>query len=185
MHGLKSGVVERISRPRVLVNSVAFTDDEAHVLSASSDGSVKVWDSKTPECKHTFKPPPPVYPNRDDDDDAYQTGTVPAVFSAVPHPKNDAHIIVTRNQRRRRRRRHAVETYWTNKTALPHTIVATAVSLAANGSTPRESNELFVSPETKTLETTSSTPRARPAAYHPQETSSPPLVLWRAQNLKP
>ena len=104
VHGLKSGKLLKEFRGHAsYVNSVAFTDDEAHVLSASSSGSIKVWDSKASECKHTFKPPPPVNPNRDDDDDAYQTGTVPAVFSAVPHPKNDAHIIVTSKSSARRR----------------------------------------------------------------------------------
>ncbi len=160
VHGLKSGKLLKEFRGHAsYVNSVAFTDDEAHVLSASSDGSVKVWDSKTSECKHTFKPPPPVNPNRDDDDDASQTGTVPAVFSAVPHPKNDAHIIVTSKSNAVvvcTLAGDVVKTYWTNKTALPHTIVATAVSPRGEWIyAASESNELFCfSTETKKLETT-------------------------------
>ena len=133
VHGLKSGKLLKEFRGHTsYVNSVAFTEDEAHVLSASSDGSVRVWDAKTGECKHTFRPPPPVNPNKDDDvEDTYQTGTIPAVTSAVPNPKNDAQIIVTSKTNAVvvcTLSGDVVDTYWTNKTALPHTIIASTTS---------------------------------------------------------
>lgn len=37
------------------VNEVIFTQDGHNILSASSDGTVKVWSIKTTECVHTFK----------------------------------------------------------------------------------------------------------------------------------
>jgi len=132
VHGLNSGKLLKEFRGHAsYVNSAVFTEDENGIISASSDGTVKIWDAKTSECKCTFKPPPPVKPNVEEVEDAYQTGTVPAVISAVLHPKNDAQLIVTSKT-------NAVvvctlsgaviETYWTNKTALPHTIVASTPS---------------------------------------------------------
>ena len=164
VHGLNSGKLLKEFRGHTsYVNSVAFTDDEAHVVSASSDGSVRVWDTKTSECKHTFRPPPPVNPNKEkegeDGEDTYQTGTIPAVTSVTPNPKNDSQIIVTSKSNAVvvcTLTGDVVETYWTNKTALPHTIVASTTS-------PRgewiyavsEIGELFCfSTETKKLEST-------------------------------
>jgi WD40 repeat-containing protein SMU1 len=132
VHGLKSGkLLKEFRGHSSYVNSVAFTDDESNIVSASSDGSVKVWDAKTAECKYTFKPPPPVNPNKDNDEETYQTGTIPAVISAIPHPKNDAQIIVTSKSNAVfvcTLAGEVVETYWTNKIALPHTIVSSVPS---------------------------------------------------------
>jgi WD40 repeat-containing protein SMU1 len=132
VHGLKSGKLLKEFRGHTsYVNSVAYTPDENEIVSASSDGTVKVWDAKTAECKCTFKPPPPVKPNVDEEEDAYQTGTIPAVVSVVPHPMNDAQIIVTSKSNAVvicTLAGDVVETYWTNKTALPHTIVASTPS---------------------------------------------------------
>ena len=160
VHGLKSGKLLKEFRGHTsYVNSVAFTEDETDVVSASSDGSVKVWDAKTSECKCTFKPPPPVNPNKDDDEETYQTGTVPAVLSAIPHPKNDAQIIVTSKSNAVvvcTLAGDVVETYWTNKTALPHTIVAATPSPRGEWIyATSEIGELYCfSTETKKLEST-------------------------------
>jgi len=37
------------------VNDAAFTPDNHNVISASSDGSIKIWSLKTTECIHTYK----------------------------------------------------------------------------------------------------------------------------------
>ena len=38
------------------VNSVVYMIDQHHVLSASSDGSVKLWNVATSECVNTILP---------------------------------------------------------------------------------------------------------------------------------
>ena len=38
------------------VNYAAFTIDQQHVISASSDGTVKYWDVSTSGCLATLKP---------------------------------------------------------------------------------------------------------------------------------
>lgn len=38
------------------VNSVVYTIDQQHVLSASSDGSVKLWSVATSDCVNTILP---------------------------------------------------------------------------------------------------------------------------------
>ena len=38
------------------VNSVIYMIDQHHVLSASSDGSVKLWNVATSECVNTILP---------------------------------------------------------------------------------------------------------------------------------
>lgn len=38
------------------VNSVVYMIDQQHVLSASSDGSVKLWNVATSECVNTILP---------------------------------------------------------------------------------------------------------------------------------
>lgn len=38
------------------VNSVTYTIDQQHVLSASSDGSVKLWSVATSDCMNTILP---------------------------------------------------------------------------------------------------------------------------------
>ena len=56
MHGLKSGKTLKEFRGHTsYVNSVTFTPDGHQVISGSSDGTVKVWNTKTAECQNTFK----------------------------------------------------------------------------------------------------------------------------------
>lgn len=38
------------------VNDAHFTIDGNHVITASSDGAVRIWSAKSAECQHTFKP---------------------------------------------------------------------------------------------------------------------------------
>lgn len=38
------------------VNCVCFTQDGSRLLTGSSDGTVKVWDARSSECLHTFRP---------------------------------------------------------------------------------------------------------------------------------
>ena len=57
MHGLKSGKTLKVLRGHgSYVNHVTFTADQQHVLSASSDGCVKLWDLGTSSCVRTLQP---------------------------------------------------------------------------------------------------------------------------------
>ena len=57
LHGLVSGkTLKTFVGHTSFVNDVSFVDEENHVLSCSSDGSVKIWDKKTTDCVHTFLP---------------------------------------------------------------------------------------------------------------------------------
>lgn len=56
IHGLKSGKTLKEFRGHTsFVNEAIFTADGHHVLSASCDGTVKVWSMKTGECVSTYK----------------------------------------------------------------------------------------------------------------------------------
>jgi WD40 repeat-containing protein SMU1 len=37
------------------VNDAIFSSEGGHVISASSDSTVRVWDAKTCECVHAFR----------------------------------------------------------------------------------------------------------------------------------
>ncbi|MQL95253.1 hypothetical protein Taro_027918 [Colocasia esculenta] len=83
IHGLKSGKLLKEFRGHTsFVNNAIFTSDGGRVITASSDYTVKVWDVKTTDCLHTFKPPPPL------------RGGDAAVNSIHLFPKNTEHIIV-------------------------------------------------------------------------------------------
>ena len=56
LHGLKSGkCIKEFRGHTSFVNEVTFTADNHNIISASSDGSIKVWSMKTTECLHTYK----------------------------------------------------------------------------------------------------------------------------------
>lgn len=38
------------------MNSVAYTIDQQHIISASSDGTVRVWDLATSDCVNIIQP---------------------------------------------------------------------------------------------------------------------------------
>ncbi|XP_026294051.1 WD40 repeat-containing protein SMU1 [Frankliniella occidentalis] len=55
IHGLKSGKPLKEFRGHAsFVNEAVFTPDGHSILSASSDGTVKLWNVKTTECTNTF-----------------------------------------------------------------------------------------------------------------------------------
>jgi len=55
-NGLKSGKTLKEFRGHTsYVNSVMFSPDGHNVISGSSDGTVKIWNTKTTECINTFK----------------------------------------------------------------------------------------------------------------------------------
>lgn len=56
VYGMKSGKMLKEFRGHAsYVNHVAYTADGNQVLSASSDGTVRVWNAKTCECVHAFR----------------------------------------------------------------------------------------------------------------------------------
>lgn len=62
VHGLKSGkTLKEFRGHESYINDCMFTADVSsttqQIVSASSDGTVKVWNAKTTECLHTFSPP--------------------------------------------------------------------------------------------------------------------------------
>lgn len=77
MHGLKSGkMLKEFKGHTSFVNECAFTLDG--VISASSDGTVKIWSQKTTECTATFK----------------LLGNDLAVNTVMLLPKNPEHFVV-------------------------------------------------------------------------------------------
>lgn len=56
IHGMKSGkTIKELRGHASFVNSAIFSSDGHHAITASSDGSVKMWSMKTAECTATFK----------------------------------------------------------------------------------------------------------------------------------
>jgi len=86
IHGLKSGKMLKEMRGHTsYVNDARFTVDGSRVLSASSDGAVRVWDAKSAECAATFRPP---------QSGAGTSGGELAVSCVLPLPKNPEHCVV-------------------------------------------------------------------------------------------
>jgi len=60
IHGLKSGKTLKLFRGHSsFVNSAVYTPDGARIVTASADGRIKIWDTRTTDCLETFSPPPP------------------------------------------------------------------------------------------------------------------------------
>lgn len=56
IHGLKSGkLLKEFIGHSSFVNDAQFSNDSHHIISASSDGTIKIWNIKTTECMNTFK----------------------------------------------------------------------------------------------------------------------------------
>eukprot|EP00128_Syssomonas_multiformis_P004647 Colp12_sorted_trinity150504_noHs@11690 len=57
IHGLQANkMLKQFTGHTSFVNAAIFTPDGASIISGSSDGTVKIWNVKTTECTHTFKP---------------------------------------------------------------------------------------------------------------------------------
>uniref|UniRef100_A0AAY5K8J3 WD40 repeat-containing protein SMU1 n=1 Tax=Esox lucius TaxID=8010 RepID=A0AAY5K8J3_ESOLU len=83
VHGLKSGKsLKEFRGHSSFVNEATFTPDGHHIISASSDGTVKVWNMKTTECTNTFKSL------------GTSAGTDITVNNVVLLPKNPEHFVV-------------------------------------------------------------------------------------------
>ena len=56
IHGLKSGKCLKEFRGHTsFVTSAIYTEEETHVVSSCSDGTIKVWSCKSTECQNTFR----------------------------------------------------------------------------------------------------------------------------------
>ncbi|KAF6023440.1 SMU1 [Bugula neritina] len=56
IHELKSAkLLKEFKAHMSFVNDVSFTQDNHHILSGSSDGTIKLWSLKSTECTSTFK----------------------------------------------------------------------------------------------------------------------------------
>eukprot|EP00357_Protocruzia_adherens_P006973 CAMPEP_0114979430 /NCGR_PEP_ID=MMETSP0216-20121206/4365_1 /TAXON_ID=223996 /ORGANISM="Protocruzia adherens, Strain Boccale" /LENGTH=513 /DNA_ID=CAMNT_0002340751 /DNA_START=500 /DNA_END=2041 /DNA_ORIENTATION=- len=83
IHGIKSGrTIKEFRSHTSYVNDVIMSYDFTKLISASSDGSVKLWDAKTSDLLMTFKPPQP------------NATAELTVNSVMLNPKNNDQIIV-------------------------------------------------------------------------------------------
>lgn len=83
IHGLKSGKTLKEFRGHTsFVNEAVFAPDGHLALSASSDGTIKVWNIKTTECISTFKSL------------GGSSATDITVNSVMPYPKNAEQFVV-------------------------------------------------------------------------------------------
>ncbi|EFJ30597.1 hypothetical protein SELMODRAFT_409107 [Selaginella moellendorffii] len=83
IHGLKSGKQLKEFRGHTsYVNDAIFATEVNRIITASSDGTVKVWDMRTTDCLQTLKPPPPL------------RGGDAAINSVHLLPKSPEHIVV-------------------------------------------------------------------------------------------
>ncbi|CAH0519003.1 unnamed protein product [Peronospora belbahrii] len=62
IHGLKSGqMLKEFRGHQSYVNTTFFSSDASKVISTSSDGTLKIWSTKTTECLQTLQPPKESY----------------------------------------------------------------------------------------------------------------------------
>lgn len=89
IHGLKSGKILKEFRGHAsFVNEAVFTPDGHSVLSASSDGTVKVWAVRTGECSATLTPLGAGGAS------AGEAGVEAPVHSLLLMPNNPEHFVV-------------------------------------------------------------------------------------------
>lgn len=87
VHGLKSGRTLKEFRGHTsFVNHVSYTSDGERALSASSDGTMRVWNIKTTDCLFTFRLP------------ASNASEEPAVHTVLPMPRNVDQLLVCGRQ---------------------------------------------------------------------------------------
>ncbi|XP_072526034.1 WD40 repeat-containing protein SMU1 [Salminus brasiliensis] len=83
IHGLKSGKMLKEFRGHVsCINDAIFSHNGHYVISASADGTVKVWNAKTTDCTNTIKTPD------------VPEGADITVNNVVLVPRNPEHFVV-------------------------------------------------------------------------------------------
>jgi WD40 repeat-containing protein SMU1 len=90
IHGLKSGRTLKIFRGHTsFVNGAIFVEGGSQIISASSDGTLKVWDSKTTDCLRTFSPTASPSSAR-----AGHITEFASIHSLYLSPSNPEHVVV-------------------------------------------------------------------------------------------
>ncbi|KAG9260026.1 WD40 repeat-containing protein SMU1-like [Astyanax mexicanus] len=83
IHGLKSGKMLKEFRGHAsCINDITFSHNGHYIISASADGSVKVWNAKTTDCINTIKTPD------------VPEGADITVNNVVLVPRNPEHFVV-------------------------------------------------------------------------------------------
>jgi len=82
VHGLKSGkALKELRGHASYINDITFSPDSSQIASGSSDGTVRIWDAKTCDCIHQFRPPQP-------------SASELSVNSIAYMPNNSDHIVI-------------------------------------------------------------------------------------------
>ncbi|KAF3852049.1 hypothetical protein F7725_005404 [Dissostichus mawsoni] len=81
IHALRSGTtLKELNGHSSIVTDASFTQDGFHIISASSGGTVKIWNTESGKCIHTYK-------------NLSHTSEVP-VNNVIPLPQNPEHFVI-------------------------------------------------------------------------------------------
>ncbi|KAI4832638.1 hypothetical protein KUCAC02_015600 [Chaenocephalus aceratus] len=81
IHALRSGTtLKELNGHSSIVTDASFTQDGFHIISASAGGTVKIWNTESGKCIHTYK-------------NLSHTSEVP-VNNVIPLPQNPEHFVI-------------------------------------------------------------------------------------------
>lgn len=89
IHGMRTrSLLKELRGHTSFVNAALFTSDQTQVISASSDGTVRLWDVRSGDCLHTFR-------GLGSSDTGAPGGVVDLSLTSLwPLPKRPGHFIV-------------------------------------------------------------------------------------------